>query len=117
MSNGYNGWTNYETWVINLYMDNDQAQERFWSHEAKRAYSRATAGGAFTRAEAAAFALEDRIKDEHQTAAQQMLEAAKYEFGPLADLLNGALCDVNWREIAKSWIERYCDVEVTDATS
>ena len=29
--------------------------------------------------------------------------------GPLADLLNGALSEVNWREIAQHWIDDHRD--------
>lgn len=53
----------------------------------------------------AVFDMADRIKEEHTSAAEDMLEAANYEIGPLADLLRGALSEVNWHEIAKHWIE------------
>lgn len=112
MSKEYNGWTNYETWAVNLYMDNDQPQERYWSEETRECFGQAKAEGPFTKAENAAFALQERIKEAHESAAEDMLQAAKYEYGPLADLLRGALSEVNWREIAKSWIERHCGQEV-----
>lgn len=111
MGEKYNGWTNYETWAVNLYMDNDQPQEKFWRGVVLTVYHQAKDDGTFSRAENAAFHLEKRIKEEHENAAADMLQAAKYEYGPLADLLRGALSEVNWREIAKSWIERYCEQE------
>ena len=29
MSERYNGWTNYETWLVNLWMDNEQGSQEF----------------------------------------------------------------------------------------
>jgi hypothetical protein len=26
----YNGWTNYETWNVALWLDNEQSSERHW---------------------------------------------------------------------------------------
>lgn len=111
MAEKYNGWTNYETWAVNLYMDNDQPQEQFWRGVVLTVYHQSKAEGPFTRTENAAFHLAERIKEEHENAANDMLEAAHYEYGPLTDLLRGALSEVNWREIATSWIERYCGQE------
>lgn len=112
MAEKYNGWTNYETWAVNLYMDNDRPQESFWKVVCLTCFHQAKADGQFTRQENASFHLAKRIQEEHENAATDMLEAAHYEFGPLADLLRGALSEVNWREIATSWIERYCGQEV-----
>lgn len=112
MGEKYNGWTNYETWCVNLWMDNDLPQQRYWADEAHTAYRNAHADATFTREERAAFLLSDRIKAEYETAASDMLETANFSVGPFADLLRAALSEVNWHEIAKHWIEAYRQQEV-----
>lgn len=101
----YNGWTNYETWDVHLHMSNDRPQQDFWSEVAKVCYMTAAPDGPFSQEEQATFAMADRIKQEHVDAAEDMLENANYEIGPFADLLRGALSEVNWHEIAKHWID------------
>ena len=95
----YNGWTNYETWVVNLWMDNEKGQQDYWIEEVQVALKQDNPVMHFA----------DRLKDEHEEAASYALAAAKYETGPLADLLNGALSEVNWREIAQHWIDDHRD--------
>ena len=53
--NEYNGWTNWETWVVNLWIDNE------WMPEIEGLY---------------------------------------------LDLLNGAMREINWHEIARHLVER-----------
>lgn len=95
----YNGWTNYETWVVNLWMDNEKGQQDYWIEEVQMALKQSNP----------VMHLADRIKDEHEEATSYAPDAAKYETGPLADLLNGALSEVNWREIAQHWIDDHAD--------
>lgn len=109
MSDECNGWHNYETWVVNLHMDNERGQQDYWLEEARQCFDAAAADGFLTRADYAAIALADRIKDEHEDAATEMLRQAYYETGPLADLLNGALGAVNWDQIARSWVEKMAE--------
>ena len=120
MSDKYNGWHNYETWVVNLWMDNERGQQDYWLENARQCFDEADADvlflatghhsprgrrlGQLTKAEKAAIALADRLKDEHEEAATEMLRQANYEAGPLSDLLTGALGQVNWHEIASHWI-------------
>ena len=111
MSDGYNGWTNYETWAVRLYMDNDAGQARYWEQAAKDAYANAQPPEYLTRSEMAAIDLADHIMETHEEAAEELLGGSIYEHGPLADLLRGAIGDVNWREIAANWIEAYCKEE------
>jgi hypothetical protein len=30
MSDEYSGWHNYETWVVNLWMNNERGQQDYW---------------------------------------------------------------------------------------
>lgn len=96
----YNGWTNYETWVVNLWMDNEKGQQDYWIEEVQMALKQDNPVLHFA----------DRLKDEHEAAVQQMLDdSVHYKQGPMADLLNGALSEVNWREIAQHWIDDHRD--------
>lgn len=104
-----NGWQNYETWCVHLWMDNERGQQDYWRDEARTCYADAEADGCLTRKDLAAIALADRIKDEHEDAATEMLRQANYETGPLADLLNGALGAVNWDQIARRWMDAHCE--------
>ena len=106
MSDKCNGWHNYETWVVNLWMEQEKGQQDYWRDEARTCYDAAGDDGHLhlKRSDMAVIALADRIKDEHEEAATEMLRQANYETGPLSDLLNGALGAVNWDEIARKWV-------------
>ena len=56
----YNGWTNYETWLVNLWMSNDEGSYNYWNERAAEIIK-----GADDRDEASGF-LADAIKDEHE---------------------------------------------------
>lgn len=80
----YNGWTNYETWNVALWIDNNG-----WDEEVRE-----MVGGL----------------DEYRAgkAIQEYIE----EMNPLADeasmfsdMLSAALSEVNWQEIAEHYVE------------
>jgi hypothetical protein len=95
----YNGWTNYETWAVNLWMDNSQSTQNYWAYEANAAL----------RKDEPVLHLADRMKDEHQNAASDLMESLNEGCSVFTDLLNGALSEVNWREIAQHWIDDHRD--------
>ncbi|MBL8121314.1 hypothetical protein JNM87_01005 [Candidatus Saccharibacteria bacterium] len=76
---GYNGWTNYETWLVALWLNNDRL-----TYEALEAI-KAESGSVRGKAEQ----LEELVQE-------------LYEFEPvslIADFVNAALGRVNWVEI------------------
>jgi hypothetical protein len=78
-STGYNGWSNYETWLVALWLNNDQA-----SYNALEEL-KAEDGSDYRKAES----LEELVRE-------------LYEFEPVgivADLVNSAFGRVNWMEI------------------
>ena len=99
----YNGWTNYETWAVALWIDNEQGSYRYWrdqvrEHRKAAPTCRQVAGGLWTPEEAAKIKLADQLKDEIRDAAP-MTEPSLF-----SDLLGAALDEVNWFEIAGNWL-------------
>ena len=85
MDNTYNGWTNYETWNFKLWLDNDQSTQMMVKNFV-------TASGKEI----------DNLK--------KMLEQYAYDGMPLlkgfyGDFLNGAMREINFREVAESYID------------
>jgi hypothetical protein len=92
----YNGWTNYETWAVKLWMDNDEGEYNFWQEATREAWDN-PADNRFipSRKDRAIIALADRLKDVHEENQPEVT-------GVFADLLNAAMSEVDWREIAES---------------
>jgi len=107
MSEGYNGWTNYETWLVNLWMDNEQGSREFFCETAKEIYDEAAPKAWLTREEVARHRFADWLKDHYDANIPEMP-------GVYGDLLGGALGAVNWNEIARHYIDAVLE-EVADA--
>ena len=90
---GYNGWSNYETWNVALWMDNDEGSYLYWKEQAVDALSQND-----NEKDDAASDLARLLKDEHE-------ENTPTVTGCYADLLNAALSEVDWYEIAEHLIE------------
>ena len=89
----YNGWNNYQTWVTALWIDNDYGSYQY-------------------RCE-----LVEQVKEEHEDEEEQenclasSLKNWIEEQNPLADdasvfadLLNSALSEIDWQEIAENFL-------------
>lgn len=105
----YNGWTNYETWNVKLWMDNDEGSYHHFTELAQDCYDAAEVEKSFTREERAALNLADALKDEFQEACPDLGASC------WADLLSAALSEVNWYEIAEHLIEEVDKDEEIDA--
>lgn len=89
--NRYNGWTNYETWLANL-----------WADEA------GLNAGAFDIFAMTAEEVQDQLDDGSIASALQDWFESIWdlpETGFAADAVNAALGAVHWQEIARHWAE------------
>ena len=95
----YNGWTNYETWLVKLWQDNDEGEQRFWSGMADKFIEESEPRHCMTSEDVARYDFADYLKDTYEDRAADVTVT-----GFWADLLGAALADVNWNAIAESWI-------------
>jgi hypothetical protein len=103
MSEKYNGWTNYETWCVNLWMSNDQGSDEHFREMAQEVYdhSKSDIDKVFSQEENATLTFRDQLKEEFEEQQSQLVGVT----GVFSDLLGAALSEVNWYEIAKHYIE------------
>jgi hypothetical protein len=99
---GYNGWTNYETWNLALWIDNEQGSYNYWRERARESLAGQNSETREARVSDAAVDLADELKGETED------NAPKLE-GFYGDILGAAISEVNWYEIAKNWIEEIAD--------
>jgi hypothetical protein len=108
MTDRYNGWKNYETWAACLWLDNDEGTYSYWRAAAREAYRDAESGPHLTRRQAARADLADRLRDEIE-------ESAPPLDGLSADLLHAALSEIDWYEIAESYLDDVGPDEETES--
>lgn len=103
-STKYNGYQNYPTWCVALWLSNDQGSYEYWRDAARQCVAAApdasqVNAGIWTAVQAAKYALADRLK------------ASFDEANPLdkpdvwSDLLGFALDAVNWHEVAENILD------------
>lgn len=80
----YNGWTNYETWLVNVWLTNDAVLENEYRRTCRQSRN--------------AYAAQEGLKD----LVEQLLPQID---GFAADLMNAALSEVNWYELAESMVD------------
>jgi hypothetical protein len=102
----YNGWKNYETWAVALWLDNEESSYNKAHRMARAAWRDAEADDHFTRDERAMLALSDGIKEWVEESNPCADRADLW-----ADLMNAALSEVDWREVAEHYLS---DVDRSD---
>ena len=102
---GYNGFTNYETWAVALWIGNEQSSQEYWHEQARAVAERcadkrpnAFMGAAGNRRSM----LASMLKDEHENGAEEFMGNQSSVF---ADLMNAALGSVDWYEVAQSLLD------------
>jgi len=81
----YNGWKNYETWLVALWIDNDGAAD-YWAERAAEI--------------ADTYDLAQEMEAYYTELAEQVIPSQ----GMFADLFNSALREVCWYDIASHYI-------------
>lgn len=106
MNTTYNGWTNYETWLIKLWIDNNEESYDYWREQTRDCW-RYPSTNQFIDSHRGrtVLALAERLKNEHEAIVDSALEPAHLETSFVADLLTGVLSDVDWREIAEALVD------------
>ena len=89
----YNGYTNYETWLWSLWLDNTEGLSDYWITRANE-IKKDSDNPLHDVAEALLF-------DADEMAEQWMPEQS----GVFADLINGAMSKIDWRDIAENLLD------------
>jgi hypothetical protein len=95
----YNGWTNYETWAVKLWLDNDEGSYNYWRERSVEVLQTSEASDILTKEQRARYDLADELKREHEE------NTPEFPTSVYSDLLNAALSTVNWSEIAKALLD------------
>lgn len=93
--NTYNGWKNYETWAVKLWMDNCEGDQEFFSEMTKEVIENTEIRGEYLTLE------EYQLIDLSDALKEYFVDNQPETLGVYADLLGAALSEVNWREIAE----------------
>ena len=90
----YNGYENYETWVVSLWLDNDEGSYNYWADRAEEVLEDNDGDE-----EDALYDLAGEIEDE-------IVEGNPVENASVySDLMGSALGAVTWTEVAQSFID------------
>lgn len=95
MDTKYNGWSNYETWVANLWMDNDEGMQNL-----AREWAQEDLDDAEGDKDEASRNLAARLEAMHDDGLADIAGVT----GVFSDLLRHALGMVDWREIADAML-------------
>jgi|SRR6185436_6966929 len=93
----YNGWYNYESWLVSLWIDNEESSQAYWAEQAQEAWDRTGKDDDDRKLDASCF-LAASLKDHFE-------ESNPCTEGFWADLMGAALSEVNWHEIAENMLE------------
>lgn len=100
----YNGWKNYETWCFKLWLDNDESSHNYWTERAREYHKESLENGRsndyWTNEEFAQFNLADQLKEWAEENNPLGDDASMW-----TDLLNAALSEIDWVEIAQAYLE------------
>lgn len=108
MSEKYNGWTNYETWCVNLWLTNSPGVHAWINEEIERAKKEIEADNIFTKKENITQYVADTLKEDIEIT---MDDKGLNNLDLFTDLITASLSSVAWYEIAQGFMEDYKDEE------
>lgn len=101
MSNPKDLWSNEETWLVQLWLMDNKGANDIAAKAAREAWDAAKADQMLSRIDNATVALADWLKDSIESN-NPLKESARDMY---VELMSYALDRVNWREIARHWID------------
>ena len=99
----YNGYRNYESWLVALHLQNEYRTCKYWETRAEQLIDEYE-GNKLEAKFDLANEMENMFDDENPFY-NEMENAVEY-YGVYVDLMNAALGRVNWTEVAEVFIER-----------
>ncbi len=90
----YNGWSNYETWNVNLWLSNEEPL-----------YDEVRRMADVARDDTDIEQARQELADDLKPFVEELVFGNEEVYGIRGDLLNHALGMVDWYEIATTWIE------------
>jgi len=107
MSEKYNGYTNYETWCVHLWLTNERPSYEHWREVARQILTEADALPSVTAGEWTLRFGASQLLSEHLQESLHDTEVLKSS-SLYTDLLLGALGEVDWFEIAEALLDDFC---------
>lgn len=104
---GYNGWTNYETWNVSLWIDNEQGSYEMFQEVTRNAINAVCAQDK----DGEDLPLTDDQRHDAILVVAASIESWVDENTPeissgfIADILGAALSEINYYEIAENWVK------------
>ena len=97
----YNGWKNYPTWAVNMWLSNDQGTYNETRERVREVLEQDHPTSEYwSLAESKRFNTADMLKDFVEDLAHEEYDKASM----LSDLIGYALGEVDWEEIASHWV-------------
>jgi len=101
----YNGYANYETWLVSVWIDNDQGNIDHWIDVARHHYSISEDRKYFTKKEEAIISFSEDMKEWYGDRVPDSDDIG----GLWTDMINAALGSVDWHELAGKYMEQYLE--------
>ena len=96
----YQGYHNHATFLVKVWIDNDQGNVDYWVEKAQDLYTNhAEDTKYFTKREEAIILLSESMKEYYEDRMPESISSDNIG-GLWADLLHSALSDVNWHELS-----------------
>ena len=99
---GYNGYSNYATWLVNLHLSNDEGTYNYVNELAQDAVDSAEPDKYNTKKENAIQILADTLKDMIEEGNPLAEKASLY-----SDMLQAIIDEADYYEIAELWLDDF----------